>query len=732
MKTLLACMFLCTSIAAQPLQYSLEFFADPVPGWSKNRLAGQVLPGNGGFRIYDLRPQDAPFDDAETFKVDAPLTLPYGEKKIALDMVVGEGIKPLWGNRLMQFQVNGRELDVAVSAEGVASFEKEFGDDGKGFVPAVSGHYEFALEKDLTDVQFISFMTAGASGYDLTVKNVVISVQPEEDLRPRPYLLRFNRLGYLNDQPQPVLLEWQADLTTDKLPLTVRQASHDETQLDLKRGALNNDSGMALTVLDLALPQPDYTTLIIPETVKRTKHTSALLRIRDSLSEYEKVRDQALGAFHWFDMRTYPGAHEQDHNATVFGTGERKDVYGGWYDAGDYGRYSVNGAWSVYVILLSYVADPAAFDVAISPLQRTEPARRDVLDLLVPELNFLAAMQRDDGAVYHKVNSRDWPALTVAPVDDTEEKFIMPISTTATADVAAVMNLAAFVFGQSELAADKKLAANYRSVAQKANAFLDANPQRIMIEDRYDGYEYGGPYTDANDDDERLLARVSRGWQGERLSPADREQLLALAAQSRFGDETPDWMNVRFLVLFSALMQPSDGTGFSDQLLARVESQFETLLQQQAQNPYGILYAGPEKAFSWGSNGIIATVGTQLLWLHRLTGNERYWQAAYRSSHWFFGLNPHGVIFATGNSRFHVQRPHFRPLVSQAAPQPFGLLAGGPNSVELKGDTAAAPLFNKAPMQVYIDHQDSWATNEVAINWQSAWASYLSLLTQRQ
>jgi hypothetical protein len=32
-------------------------------------------------------------------------------------------------------------------------------------------------------------------------------------------------------------------------------------------------------------------------------------------------------------------------------------------------------------------------------------------------------------------------------------------------------------------------------------------------------------------------------------------------------------------------------------------------------------------------------------------------------------------------------------------------------------------------MQVYIDHQDSWATNEVAINWQAAWASYLSLLT---
>jgi|GEM_PF-6849328 len=31
-------------------------------------------------------------------------------------------------------------------------------------------------------------------------------------------------------------------------------------------------------------------------------------------------------------------------------------------------------------------------------------------------------------------------------------------------------------------------------------------------------------------------------------------------------------------------------------------------------------------------------------------------------------------------------------------------------------------------MRIYVDDRESYSTNEVAINWQSAWALYLSLL----
>ena len=31
-------------------------------------------------------------------------------------------------------------------------------------------------------------------------------------------------------------------------------------------------------------------------------------------------------------------------------------------------------------------------------------------------------------------------------------------------------------------------------------------------------------------------------------------------------------------------------------------------------------------------------------------------------------------------------------------------------------------------MRVYVDNEDSWATNEIAINWQVSFASYMTLL----
>ncbi|EAR10774.1 glycoside hydrolase family 9 protein, partial [Reinekea blandensis] len=634
---------------------------------------------------------------------------------------------PLWGNRLMQFQLNGQELDAAKDDSGDPDFEKEFGDDGKGFVPAKSGTYRFEVPKEITDVQFLSFMTAGAENYDMTVHNVRFDVWPEEDLRPRPYLIRYNRLGYLTNQPQPVILEWQEDLNAQELPLTIRQASHGERVETVSRTLVSADAGLAITPIELELSEPDYNTLIIPETVKRTEHTSALVRTRTSLDEYEKQRDLALGAFHWFDMRTYPGAHEQDRQATLYGHDKTLDVYGGWYDAGDYGRYSVNGAWSVMVMLMSYVAAEDAFPAEITPLTRTDAERPALLDLVLPELEFLLKMQRDDGAVYHKVSSRDWPLLTTSPQQDQDARFVMPISSTATADVGAVMNLAAYLFAQTGRDADAEWAERFAQAADRAGDFLANHPERIMVADRYDGAEYGGPYTDSDDSDERLLYAVSRMWRGEPLDVSTYQSLLQRADEPRFGDQTPDWMNVNFLAVFNALMA-SESPEQSSTLLKVVEQEFSRLLNVQQQDPYGLMIAGTEDEFDWGSNGVIATMGTQLMWLHSLTGEQDYRDAAYRMSHWFFGLNPHGLNFTTGASRFNVRHPHFRPLVSQAAPQPYGLLAGGPNSVALKGDQVAASVSNKAPMQVYVDHQESWATNEVAINWQAAWSSYLALL----
>ncbi|EAR07686.1 hypothetical protein, partial [Reinekea blandensis] len=78
LKLLLCLLLGGTSAFAESEIRVLEFFSNPVPGWNKNRLEGAILQDNRGFRIVDVTPDAAPFDDAESFKVDSPITLPYG------------------------------------------------------------------------------------------------------------------------------------------------------------------------------------------------------------------------------------------------------------------------------------------------------------------------------------------------------------------------------------------------------------------------------------------------------------------------------------------------------------------------------------------------------------------------------------------------------------------------------------------------------------------------------
>ena len=52
--------------------------------------------------------------------------------------------------------------------------------------------------------------------------------------------------------------------------------------------------------------------------------------------------------------------HKPD-SATVEKSGQTQDVTGGWYDAGDYGKYTTTGAIAAAELLLAYEAHPDHF-----------------------------------------------------------------------------------------------------------------------------------------------------------------------------------------------------------------------------------------------------------------------------------------------------------------------------------------------------------------------------------
>ena len=105
---------------------------------------------------------------------------------------------------------------------------------------------------------------------------------------------------------------------------------------------------------------------------------------------------------------SHPACHTSA--AKIYGTELTKNVTGGWHDAGDYSRYVVAGSKTVMDLLLAYQANPAYKDF-------------DILDEVRFELEWMLQMQRDDGAVYHKISCWHFCAF-INPEEETDDRLL--------------------------------------------------------------------------------------------------------------------------------------------------------------------------------------------------------------------------------------------------------------------------------------------------------------------
>ena len=121
--------------------------------------------------------------------------------------------------------------------------------------------------------------------------------------------------------------------------------------------------------------------------------------------------------------------------------------------------------------------------------------------------------------------------------------------------------------------------------------------------------------------------------------------------------------------------------------------------------------------------------GNQGVWLlhaYYLTGEKKYYNAAVKVLDYLLGKNPLDMSFLTGFGTKSAMKPHHRPSTSDkvAAPVP-GMIVGGPQpggedvgsqSWECKDYRTGAAATS------YVDNNCSYATNEVAINWNAPFA----------
>ena len=120
--------------------------------------------------------------------------------------------------------------------------------------------------------------------------------------------------------------------------------------------------------------------------------------------------------------------------------------------------------------------------------------------------------------------------------------------------------------------------------------------------------------------------------------------------------------------------------------------------------------------FIWGSNSVAANQGILLVNAYFQTGNKKYLDYALTNLDYILGRNATGYSFITGIGSKPTMHPHHRPSVADKIPEPVpGLLAGGPNP----GRQDSCRYAFTEPETAYTDDDCSYASNEIAINWQA-------------
>jgi endoglucanase len=140
----------------------------------------------------------------------------------------------------------------------------------------------------------------------------------------------------------------------------------------------------------------------------------------------------------------------------------------------------------------------------------------------------------------------------------------------------------------------------------------------------------------------------------------------------------------------------------------------------RAESGFGVTMAKDD--FVWGSNSTAANQGVWLLHAYYLTGEQKYYKAAVKALDYLLGKNPLDMSFVTGYGTKSPKMPHHRPSTSDNVEDPIpGMLVGGPQpggeDVGSKAEWKCDDYRTGQAATAYTDQRCSYATNEVAINW---------------
>jgi endoglucanase len=399
-------------------------------------------------------------------------------------------------------------------------------------------------------------------------------------------------------------------------------------------------------------------------------------------------------------------------------TGERDNV-GGWHDAGDYGRYVVNSGFTTGTLLWAWEIYGRKLQPISLRIPESGNGTPDMLSEIRWNLEWMLKMQDADGGAWQKQTSVGFSGF-VAPEDDHDVSEVIGTgkapykSSCATADLAAVAAIAARVYKPF----DAQFAAKNLEAARKGFAWVERNPEVVF---RNPQGVVTGEYGDAHCRDEILWAAAEL-WRTTGEKAYDDYFVANYAAQLPTLDSPPaeSWATVGPLALWSYALEKRAGGDLAARNAIRIRTiaAAEAVVERTRRAAYR--NSMQTKDYVWGSNGMAAQYGEYLLMANLFAPNRAYVETALDNLHYLLGRNTFSLSWVTQLGENPFQHPHHRPSGSgkQKGPWP-GLLSGGPNAGRNDAVTAALPK-DTPPARVYADEMASYASNEIAINWQAS------------
>lgn len=426
----------------------------------------------------------------------------------------------------------------------------------------------------------------------------------------------------------------------------------------------------------------------------------------------------------------------------------KRDLSGGWFDAGDYNKYVTFAVDPIHNLLWAYQENPTLFtdDWNIPESGNGLP---DILDEVKWELDWLMKMNNEDGSTIIKMGSQNHSENISAPPSlNLDRRFYGPTCSAASIAVASMFAHGAKVF----------------SSFPEYESYADELESRAIT-----SWDYAQNFAPSNFEtacDDGSIISGDADWDANKQkdnSLTSALYLFDLTRDTKYDDYirsnyrsteqlTNNFWGPYKMPQNDALLNYASLSIATESVSNDILNSFGSDVSANNNGYYGFtfndLYRAhiPEWSYHWGSNqpkanyGILNHLVTKYLVFDQTADTYKDYQRD--AVHYFHGVNPMGLVYLSGMYEYGGERcaneiyhtwfadgsNWDNSLNSAFGPAP-GFVVGGPNKDFSL--TNISPPSGQPPMKSYLDFNTGWPDNsweitEPAIYYQAAYIRMLS------